>query len=800
MVTVEVTNTRPQAATVLATTYFKDNPDIQFARELWVPPDSVRRAWCPVFPVDAPGGDTSSRAAAPASSNTAAGSDGSIRPKQPATAQPAPSQPTTRLSVTTLLFDRSSGQEVLVPSTGGQVARSTSMSIYRGEPNSGYIETMPAAPRDPAFESLVALRLAAGYSRRMAILTDRELPTIPDVLEGLDELLISNDRLTHETGAIVAIRRWLERGGRLWLCLDQLSEQTVALILGETIDWEVLDRVGLTRVKIQSTSTTLAGVAPPTASEEERIFERPVPLVRMFAPDAHVTHMVNGWPAAMWFQVGKGKVILTALGAEAWIRPRRPKDPPPTIRGEVSESVPTQSLAELGPILFDEPTPMLATTDELKPYVSDQIGYKVVGRGRVASLLVAFCCLLPAAGIVLTRWKRGEWLAIVAPLVALACALVLLALGWQSRQSVAPTVAQAQLIEVARDSDEITIRGLAGLYSPQATDARLEGRGGGLTSPHVAAASGVRRFVWTGLDRWHWENLHLPDGVHFVPFRSTERLSRPLRAETTLGPTGLVVKLGEFVDSIEDAIVMHAATAPMAIRREPDGRWVSGPEDKLALGQFVRGTLLTDEQRRRQEVYRAVAARKQRLNHDGPLLLGWLPPQKMGIQFPPDVEQVGGALVAIPLRIARPESGTQVVIPGALLSCRPVEGATGKSSLFDALTGKWSGTSQDATAVLNFTLPLAARGVKVDRALVRLKLEAPSRTLTVFLPEEGGQRVVGSRANPAGELEFPLAGDDLPTPDASGSMLLGVQLKGGTGLALDWRMEYVQLDLWGTMP
>ena len=50
LVAVNVVNTGDQAAEVLATLYFVEDPSLQYARRLWVPAHSKRYSWCPVLP------------------------------------------------------------------------------------------------------------------------------------------------------------------------------------------------------------------------------------------------------------------------------------------------------------------------------------------------------------------------------------------------------------------------------------------------------------------------------------------------------------------------------------------------------------------------------------------------------------------------------------------------------------------------------------------------------------------------------------------------------------------------------
>src|SRR3990172_1467982 len=50
LVAVRVANASDQPADVLATMYFAGDPNLQYARRLWLPAHSKRYSWCPILP------------------------------------------------------------------------------------------------------------------------------------------------------------------------------------------------------------------------------------------------------------------------------------------------------------------------------------------------------------------------------------------------------------------------------------------------------------------------------------------------------------------------------------------------------------------------------------------------------------------------------------------------------------------------------------------------------------------------------------------------------------------------------
>ena len=112
------------------------------------------------------------------------------------------------------------------------------------------------------------------------------------------------------------------------------------------------------------------------------------------------------------------------------------------------------------------------------------------------------------------------------------------------------------------------------------------------------------------------------------------------------------------------------------------GRFLAGPDDELARGQFIAATMLTDEQRRRQMLYEQVlsiggssAARgapgQFPPGPGGPLfppgaggalwLALWSEPLPLGIPLPEAVRQTGAALVTVPVEIGRLPPGGRAV-------------------------------------------------------------------------------------------------------------------------------------------
>src|SRR5262249_34224220 len=129
----------------------------------------------------------------------------------------------------------------------------------------------------------------------------------------------------------------------------------------------------------------------------------------------------------------------------------------------------------------------------------------------------------------------------------------------------------------------------------------------------------------------------------------------------------------------------------LAVRLGPDGTFSAAPGDVLPLGQppetgkqkgggqqkgseerqdiFLSGTVLSDQQQRRQELYRKLLdTPQQRPLQDRPLLLAQARPVDAPFALAPNPRTAGTALLVIPLELERPAPGTRVTIPGPLLA------------------------------------------------------------------------------------------------------------------------------------
>jgi len=766
VVGIDVSNAQDQPVDVLAAFSFSRDPDLQFARRVGVPAHAVRRTWVPVR---------------------------------------LPRVPTSRASLPCygLLIDDRSGPEVVLRPDHEGVQHSVLLRVNHDKPVTGAFLGQEAESDgddvDFAYEAAIAMRTARGYQRGLVLIRDRDLPPLREVFDGLDQIVLWNDRFASDVAILSPLRAWLNDGGELWIMLDRVDVAGVERLLGDVFTCQLVDRVALHEVLIEDVDKI--PLEPPAMES----YEQPLDLVRVLVSGMRVTHTVEGWPAAFWRPVGRGRVVFTTLEARAWIgRPmaQRPRWDP----NRMADYWPTRQLEALP--LLQLPEPPLCEPGVFRDYLSERIGYRIASRGPVSGVLGLFCGALLLAAVGLARRRRLEHLAWIAPGLALAAAVPLAGLGLRSQRAVPATVGQAQFIEVSDGGDQINASGLLAFYDPALGRETLGATQGGVFEPEDATAVGTtRRMVWTDLDRWHWEHLRPTAGLWTAAFRRSGDLPRPLAVHGTFCDAGFVAHWTDSSLALTDAVIAVPGQPYLAVRAD-GSHLVAGSEDVLPPGRYVAGGWLSDEQRRRQAAFErmldsAGGTTRQVLR---PMLLAWSDALEMGFRLPHPAERVGTSLWAIPLNLDRAVPGTQVVIPAPFVPFRTVNRPDGAaaSSLYDHRTGEWIESHKPSEMWLRFQAPEAVLPLRLERARLTLQITAPGCMVEILRAGGAPRQPLRRLSNPIGLTELTLSGETLPPLDAHGRLLVGIAVRpaadgSGPAQVQPWKIERVQMEIAGVV-
>lgn len=747
----------------LISAFFADEPFRQYARRVWVPPRARRSTWLPIrLPTTIPGG------------------------KGHVALSVIQLDPTSKREV----FQRSEGDPLKSdPLLGLSQDPIRSASYVRR--NRSYDSRVNADPDLDALETLMTARKFVGLPPQSNDFTDDFLPPWGESLESIDQLLLTSDQIRHDEAGLTAIRSWVRDGGKLWLALDRLEMDTVRAILGNAVNFDIVDRVAVDKFTLESSE-----VLGKTTVRDEGDYEVPVDFVRVVTTSNDVPVRLDGWPAAIWVPLGEGDVLVTLLGPRGW-RPGADRQPTEALKVVASRLL-------SGRDGKGDPQAMQAALQQ-------KIGYQIPQRSFGVAILGGYCAALLVGGILLFRRGQADRLIWLVPAVTLLAAGVLFGAGAANSTSVPPTIAMGQLIQVGVETDEVQIHGLAAVYDQRNREIAWQATERGWAIPETKDGAEVRRQIWTHSDRTETQNASTRAGsVGIVHIDEVRSLAQPLAVRARFGPRGLEGRvLGDRTGWSEPVIVAPPSPS-LAIEMSSDGRFVGGPDDALPADQFTSNTLLNDDERRRQDVLRQLFNTADTISFPHrPSLVAWRPALESGVQAPAEFRQDGEALALIPLEMERTPPATEFRIPASFLRANSAVGAQGQSLAFNSRTGQWvQKLTTPSDTVLAFQLPAQVLPCELARGKLTVRLSAPGREFKVTSVRGAERAVVQSIADPIGVYDVELTSEHLQ-PDAQGRVVLGLSIgptdaQAGVGAggsrsstSNTWQIDYVRLTVDG---
>ncbi|HLJ94998.1 MAG TPA: hypothetical protein VKU02_17615 [Gemmataceae bacterium] len=754
--------------------FFQHRPEVQYGRDVWVPAHSTRSSWLLVGPVEA-------------------------------------QAPAGRREIEILLYDRTDGQDrlILPPEAAGRV-RGRGVPYQQREPTTAILldEEGPEPPpfaqlpqpesRDEeSFTLARAFRLMIHRSESIQRINSGSMTPLAKTFDGIDHLILASNRIADDPTSTRALRHWLQQGGRVWVMLDRVEPKVLAPLLGDALDFQLVDRIGLNSFRIQS------NLVRETMPEPEQKHDRPVEFARVLLP-AHeqMRHSINGWP--LWFtrKVGRGEVVFTTLSYRGWVRPRLPSDQAASFPQFPMFPVPLSPLDEIAAVLQPPPDINTFHVESFQPMLTEEIGYAVIGRGTVVLTFGFFLLSALALGIALRRSSRPELLGWLGPAASLGAAGVFFLMGESSRRSAPTTVAVGQIVHAVSGKDEAAVTGLLAMYRPNSGPAEAGADEGGFFDLDTSGIEGqTRRLILTDLDKWHWENMTLPAGVRAGSFQDSLRIGEPIRAVARFGPAGLEGKITGPCQELADAVATTPSGRNLAIHLGSDGSFRAGPSDVLPKGEFLTEAVLSDRQQKRQAIYRAFLKRSGAgLAQGGDnVVLAWAKALDLPFHLEPEARRVGSALLVVPLQLERSAPGTAVSIPGPFISCQRIVDA-GPIRL--VMEGK---VNMDMH--LRFQLPREVLPFKAERARLTLKIDAPSRRVTIAGLQDSQATPLRSVDSPLDPLRLDITDERLLHLDAEGGLHLNVTIgntfQGKSEAAAPqqvtekWTIDYLELDVSG---
>ena len=595
----------------------------------------------------------------------------------------------------------------------------------------------PWSDRVMEYEWIVAARVDSSHSRRTVTIDQAIIPTLAADWQGLDEFVINTDQIFHDPAVIGSMNRWIASGGRAWIMLDHIAPENIRLLLPDGCDCEMLDDVELNRFVVETTGLSKLAEADRTVEEEQ-----PVRLRRVVQTGGMVTHQVEGYPAAIWYRVGKGTLLVTTLGADGWIQPRTES------RFTREDFITAFQLCPWAVSMADrlhEKKLMLSPIENAEvQYPLQQIGNPVLNRRYVLSMVFGFCGLLGVvAGLcwLTNTMLRLAWLI---PLISVVATVPLVVSALRLRREIPDTSAHLQVIEVQPGSRTVQGMQWTASYLGSADGAKLQAKGDATVYwPRGTEQLDLRRWTWQDYDQWELTSASWPKGM----WQLNSRFTLPAQNYDVLAridDTGLHLQLPSTLEhNLQDSVLQFWPGDPI-----PCGAVDRGAEQQVGerhlseIDSWLADSIVSDEQMRREQVYRQIKATgNQTAFPSYPALFGWTPLWANPTAWNDKRDERGSALVVLPIKLLPTPSGQRVHVPHSVVHIANAERFGAVSTAYSNQSGWWRGaTTLQSTAGLRCSLPPQVCPIKAEAIVCELQVRAPQRKVTLFASTPEGQR------------------------------------------------------------
>lgn len=755
-VKVSVQNPNTSELDLLASTHIVGDTSLQYGRRLWAPPKSVMNSW---HLIKMPG----------------------AKPEQKF------------FELRTLVMTREGGVETLAKSESGAMQFDQGFPVADSTPVTvailpkGMQESRKSLWSNP-LDLLRTARNERGMKTNLiSSIEDTLLPAAEEAWDVTDHLVIADNRISTDLAGISSIRRWVAGGGSLWVMADQVSPELLERLMGDEAAITVVDRVELTRVSVVKASG--AENFPPF----ERDLDRPAPLVRVMAENIEPAFYVDGWLAAFWKPFGQGRILVTTLGSDGWLRPRRPEDSV-SVAGANYQTIffSGEPLNNLSSLFFVPRSKVPFHQNVVEEQVRETIGYSIPSRSIILGTLLGFTGVLAICAAWLSRSGHLEWLGAATPVAALISAGILASTGVFYHSAIPSSTSVIQLVQAVPGTDDVRMTGVAGIYNGGGeTKSEISGQHGGLVTPDMTGLEGVtRRLIWSDSDRWSWENITQKLGMRTALTQTSSSVPVALAAEASIAANGLSgrVVLPEGLQ-MTDAI-LATSTGRVALTMGNDGQWTVDQNSVLLPGQYIKASFLGDEQQRRTRIMSEMLVPVPNKQVPAvPTVYGWTKAWDTGFSYGQDAPVTGSSLVAIPVSWTSGAPGQECTIPSPVLNYLEVTGPDGgrPSGYFDFRENKWLEKSGETSTWIAFDLPREIMPVTLKRAAITLKVKGAMGRLKISGFKDGQVQPIQTWENPVGTLTYVVEDGSLIPLDANGRFTL--RIDAGTSNAAAYAKE-----------
>lgn len=662
-------------------------------------------------------------------------------------------------------------------------------------------------------EAAVALRTTNRMSKRLQTFLPYEFPSDPAILDSFDQIVIAGPGLTADSRSTQAFREWILRGGRAWIMVDSVDLDWLSGLLQDSMSVVEADTTTLEQVRWHYELST-------AMPDEVRDYEEPIAFRRCVVDGGNAEWTIDGWPAMVTHELGRGKVVLSFVGPRALVKPANQRDfgiEPPEFAGGNSlradlyssnfkleefleKTAFTSMLGERGPQF---PKPAAAAE-----YVGANISYKVPSKYIVFGALGVFCASITLVGLVVAKRERLRSMLYVTPLVSLLALVVLSAIGMVSRSSVSEVASELQLVRGEDGVDEIDVFTTGQVFVSTASARRIEASGAGVLMPR-RSDSNVKLWqrLWTDHDSWNMPEVSIPVGMLNVDRHQSQTLDELVTIQATFDSEGLVGQLRwPGLQAASDAVLRGESRSLLAELSE-DGSFRVSADREFAPGQYVAGATLSDEQQRRQSFLREFLV-TERETRPRAMFYVWGSLREPGVSFEGVDRRSGSALYMAPLKLNSPAPNTPVRIPRGLMSVRTVQGVDGRaregSTAYVWAKDEWvqlaAPAESTSTHYVTFRMPECLLPLQLDSVDVSMQVSADDLRIRLSGLDGDNKVELANEVSPRSTIRFQVTDPKLLELTELGEwvLVLEVDRLPETSMQANWKVESLEVDVRGT--
>jgi len=631
--------------------------------------------------------------------------------------------------------------------------------------------------------------------QKIVTINAEDLSRQGECLEPLDRLTVSSSSLLKFPDAIESIRMWVQRGGNLWIRLDRTGLDPARAILSDALPLSVVGETTTNSVTLDLNPDYRQSLF--STRQIQRTFDEPIRYLRVMQDGGDVMWSIDDWPVAIRVPVGRGTVMVTTVDSSVFFERRaRERENTPEFKLMPSAEV-------LQHTLFGNRQESVLRQSVVSEQTASVIGYSIPSQSTAILLTLCFPVLLLVFGIWLQRREKGERLIFLLPALAGIVALPAIGIGSLGRRVAPNTVIETGIVHSVPGWNRLVSDGFASVFDIGTNALEVTGNDGAILEVESDATNrSYRQLVWSGSDHSRWKNLDQPDGIQTFVERSVEPLDRHVAVTASFDQNGVVGKLDSAgLEETGDLIIAGVGPERMSVTLESDGSFHGTPQEVLANGNFINSKLVTDQQRRRAEIYASVfdSTGRDRAFPQVASLMFWTQSNHESFHIgDTDARRERSLLCVHPFRLTSPEVGARFTIPAAFVAFRTTTRADGYgfSGVYDNARRMWSRTETASLSFLECQIPSVCLPFEAETAQIDLTIRAGSRTLSLSAGGYDSQTLISTIISPLGQQTISIPPELIRESLRTGKFYLNVSVSELEDAEQDLEASETQDDYW----